>query len=98
MGRWVAFYTLGVHLYLYLRPPLKIKLLGKQIILQNAVDRSETIFPTYLFSFFISTSIIGYAYLIYSHHRHSGDFGCYFRLKAEAIFIKLNFLNNVGAK
>jgi hypothetical protein len=66
------------------------ELSGKEAVSDYAPDSPDTIFPAYLFPFFISASGIGYSNFIDTAVEF-GNLGSYFRLKPESIFFNLYF-------
>jgi hypothetical protein len=61
------------------------RLIGK-FIFEDAVDRSETIFPAYLLTFFIGSAIVGNPNLIDPYFRDFRKFCRDFRFNSETFF------------
>src|ERR1700722_12317278 len=67
--------------------------LAKQIVFQNTIDGTKSIFPAYFFTFKISSAIIGNPYFINTYLRNSSQFSSYFRFKSKPFFLQFNVLN-----
>jgi len=75
----------------------KASALSKQVVLQDAVDSAKAVFPADFFAFFVGAPVVGNAHLINAAAR-LGDFGGNFWLKAKAVFLNADRLDDFAAK
>lgn len=71
--------------------------LGSQIIFEDAVNRPYTVFPSNLLPLIVGSSIVGNANLVDAAAKF-GYFGSHFRLKAKAVFLDVDLLNDLAAE
>ena len=67
----------------------QIELLLEQIIFEDTINGSETVFPAYLFAFFEGTSVITDSYLVNTDTFNAGNFRRYFRFKSEPALFQI---------
>jgi len=71
----------------------RIMLPRKEVVLEDAVDRPEAVFPVDLFPFLVSAAVIGDPHLVDAYPRHAGDPGRYLRLETETFLFQVERLN-----
>ena len=71
--------------------------LGKQVVLENTPDRADAVFPADLLAFFVGSPAVAD-----THFKNTTSLACHlggdFRLKAEAVFLDVDALNDLAFK